>query len=146
MCDQPSESAKPFHATAFIKNQLLVNSLRQKVVQLFNVLFPDLEYPQKFSPDSPAVEILMDKVVAIVQDRDPVTATQAPKRAVAGSDDCYIVLCKSPQQCLKQLRRKVCRMLQVLLPDLKFDGTFECQSAGAEQLLQEVIDSNLGQS
>ena len=146
MCDEPSEPAKPFHATAFVKNQLLVNSLRQKVVQLFDVLFPDLEYPQKFSPDSPAVEILMDKVMAIVQDRDPVSATQAPKKAVTDNDDCYIVLCKSPQQCLKQLRRKVCRMLQVLLPDLKFDGSFERQSAGAEQLLQEVIDSNLGQS
>ena len=143
MCDRPSEPAKPFRANTFIKSQLQVNSLRRKVVQLFDILFPDLEYPQRFSPDSPAVETLMDKVMAVVQDHEPTSAVPRPRRTITSSGECRVVLCKSPLQCLRRLRRKVCRMLQVLLPDLKFDGTFECQSVCAEQLLQEVIASNL---
>ena len=139
-CCMVSESAETFRAKTFVRYQLQVNSLRQKVVQLFEVLFPHLEYPHKFSPDSPTVETLMDKVMAIVEDRDPAVH---PKKDLASGGHCWVVLCRSPSRCLRLLRRKVRHMLEVLLPDLKSDGSFERQSIGVEQLLQEVIASNL---
>ena len=137
-CCMVSESAETFRAKTFVRYQLQVNSLRQKVVQLFEVLFPHLEYPHRFSSDSPAVETLMDNVMAIVEDRDP-----RPCKREASDTQCWVVLCKSPSRCLRRLRRKVRHMLEVLLPDLKSDGAFQRQSIGVEQLLQEVIASNL---
>ena len=111
-----------------------VEHLRQRICVLLRVLFPSLPYPQRFVDTAPAVELLMDQVIAAAQDQD--VENLMPGRP---DTELRVILCKTPRKCLHALRRKVVQLLQVLLPGM---SSIESSGKQVEELLERVIASN----
>jgi len=143
MAQTPAKRAKYADNTAELKRwqhfSLQLVRLRHKICRLFKVLFPRLVYPVRFSRDTHVVEELMDQVMSAATDSDfeekAVSACMCPR-------EMKLVLCKDPKLCLQHVRRKVCHLLKVLLPDLKFESNFDKTGKAVDQLLRKVIDSN----
>ena len=130
-----------FNTSLFIEDQEKVVFLRHKVVELFHVLFPMLQYPACFSVDTPQVEVLMDQVISVIRDED----VHSPITVQKNDDDLMdvdVVVCKSPRHCLSNIQRKVVRILEALLPELELENNFDCHTDKVEDLLVEVIAIN----
>ena len=125
-----------FPVEHFMKNQSFVERLRAKVCKLFQVLFPELEYPPNFREHTHSVEKLMDQVIAVISDK----SIDSPHDETGFLIE--VVLCQSPRQCLKQLCKKTTRLISTLLPDVTIDEDKDYNFSTISALLDEIILSN----
>ena len=139
-CHQEAPRRKNINIRNFTQNHERVINLRREVCHLFRALFPDLEYPRRFSEETLSVEFLMDQVMDAVGEAQCRPLGFQPYGELGS--DVKVVLCKTPQSCLHHLRRKVCRLLKALLPELNLTDKFDRSGAAVDTLLSEVISSN----
>ncbi|CAH1775875.1 unnamed protein product [Owenia fusiformis] len=123
--------------------------LRNKVYRLFYTAFPFLEYPYNFYKNTDDVEYMMDKIVQTVLKGEKQNSklprpkpfkSKAKGKRKKGPMKPFVILCDKPDKCLKNLRQKIVRFLQAILPDLNVDSNLK--GPKVDHLLEEVISNN----
>ena len=131
----PATHPSPSLASTLAAEFAALHAFRGSVVDLFVHLFPRLQYPPRFCVESPAVDALMDTITtALVEKRSLPTDERRGTTTVVG-----FFLCKRPAACLRSLRRKTCRLLTLLLPELQLDHDFDHGGDDVDGLLRQVI-------
>jgi hypothetical protein len=115
--------------------------LRHLICELIAVVFPQINYPPRFNPDTHSVEALVEQIISAITDKDIVFGLPQPEGG-ASPFDVKVVLCKTPHDCLAHLRRRIVYLLEVLLPDLEITKDFDRNSRRVEKLVTEVIARN----
>ena len=124
----------------FVTDQTRLVALRNKAYKLFCCLFPGVQLPLRLSPDSEAVEQLVDSVSAIMGIDEPAKMLTLPSNNDSHQFSPDIVLCRRPLVCYRRLRRKLQRLLIQILPQL--DLTSDICEEIVEQLIDRVIQAN----
>ncbi len=132
----------PSSVKRFISSHQKVVRLRKKVVRLCRLLFPQLHYPSRSGWLFSKPDILLDQIIACLDERD---LKPRHLQVIPTQDnvmDLRVVLCKSPVSCLRHLRRRLCRLFDLILPDVDLVRTFDRSGPGVDALLHEVLQTN----
>ena len=132
---------KPFDKAHFMNYNRRLLRLRKGVCVLLETLFPEMVYPRRFNPESHAVDYFVDYISLVVQDKEQTPARIS--RCYGEIDwDPTVVLCSTPKDCLRHLRRRLMKMLKALLPGLKVNRYFDHSSASVDALIEEITFVN----
>ena len=133
---------KPFDKAHFMNYNRRLLRLRKGVCVLLETLFPEMIYPRRFNPESHAVDYLIDHISNIVQDKE-LPSSSRMSRCYGDLDwDVTILLCSTPKDCLRHLRRRIMKLLKALLPGLKTNRYFDHSSASVDALVEEITFVN----
>ena len=131
--------APKFNVKRFVKADKRVTQLRREIIKFVKTVFPDVDLPSS-KRSLATVDVLLSQVLNCVLDRP-----HSGRQVISTSHepmDVEIVVCKSPQACLRHLRRKICRVLQAVLPDLDLSWPFNQGSDSVDALLKEIVQCN----
>ena len=132
---------KPFDKTHFLSYNKRLLRLRRNVCTMFDTLFPDMIYPRRFNPENHSVDYLVEHISNVVQDKEMMPYRIS--RCYGNVDwDVSIVVCATPKDCLRHLRRRIVVLLKALLPGLKLNRHFDHSSASVDTLIEEVTNLN----
>jgi hypothetical protein len=130
-----------FNVKRFIKADKKIMQLRREALKFLKTVFPDMDFPS-CKRGLVTVDVLLSQVLDCVMCR----RHSGKRLQVIPTQhqilDVRILACKSPQACLRHLRRKICRVLQALLPDLDLSSPFNQGSDSVDALLKEITHCN----
>ena len=132
---------KPFDKAHFMNYNRRLLRLRKGVCVLLETLFPEMVYPRRFNPESHAVDYFVDYISLVVQDKE-LTPSRISRCYGEIDWDPTVMLCSTPKDCLRHLRRRLMKMLKALLPGLKVNRYFDHSSASVDALIEEITFVN----
>ena len=136
------KKVKPINVRRFEDQVQKVFQLRHRVCVMFQTVFPELQYPERFRQDTKVVEDLMDQVIEAAKQNEDCPSPDSTQSYGSVNWDPQVLLCKSPRKCLLALRHKICRMLLAVLPTLQLEDDFDRGSRSVDRLLDDVIYLN----